>query len=148
VRAELLVELLVAPLAGQVEVDLAQRRREGVGVAHRVALARRVLHLELVAQRQGRTLDLALEEPGRVALGQLDRLAALGAGQDLGRRRAEGAHDHAAVVGVRPEQAVWIGQVTMDDGLDVGLDGHSGSSSRRTMPATGMLTQSGRLLSS
>ena len=39
VRAELLVELLVAALAGQVEVDLAERRREGVGVAQRVALA-------------------------------------------------------------------------------------------------------------
>ena len=83
-----------------------------------------------------------------MALGQLDRLAALGAREDLGRRRAEGAHDHAAVVGMRPEQAVRIGQVAMDDGLDVGLDAHSGSSSRRAMPATGMLTQSGRLLSS
>ena len=83
--AELLVELLVAALAGQVEVDLAQRGQEGVGVAQRVALAGRVLDLELVAQRQRRAGDLALEQPGRVALGQLDRLAALGARGDLAR---------------------------------------------------------------
>ena len=83
-----------------------------------------------------------------MALGQLDRLAALRARDDLRRCRAEGAHDHAAVVRVRAEQAVRIGQVALDDGLDVALDGHSGSSSRRAMPATGMPTQSGRLLSS
>jgi hypothetical protein len=33
VRAELLVELLVAALAGEVEVDLAERRQERVRVA-------------------------------------------------------------------------------------------------------------------
>jgi hypothetical protein len=49
---------------------------------------------------------------------------------------------------MRPQQAMRVGQVTTDDGLDVGVDAHRGSSSRRAMPATGMPTQSGRLLSS
>ena len=83
-----------------------------------------------------------------MALGQLDGLAAVGARHDLGRRRAEGAHHDAGVVRMRAEQAVRIGEVAADDGLDVGLDAHKGSSSRRAMPATGIPTQSGRLLSS
>jgi hypothetical protein len=148
VGAELLVELLVAPLAGQVQVDLAQRRREGVGVVQRVALPRAVLDLELVAQRQRGAGHLALEQAGRMALGQLDRRAALRPRDHARRRRPERAHDHAAVLRVGAEQPVRVGQVAADDGLDVGFDAHSGSSSRRAMPATGMPTQSGRLLSS
>ena len=35
VRAELLVELLVAALAGEVQVELAERRQERVGVVER-----------------------------------------------------------------------------------------------------------------
>jgi hypothetical protein len=114
----------VAALAGQVEVDLAERGHEGVGVAQGVRLPLAVLHLELVVQRQRLARHLALEEPGRMAAAQLDGLAAVDARDDARGRRPEGAHDHAAVLRVGAEQAVGIGQVAPDDRLDVGLDGH------------------------
>jgi hypothetical protein len=51
--------------------------------------------------------------------------------------------------GVGAEQPVRLGEVAMDDRVDVGVYGHGqGSSSRRAIPATGIRTQSGRLLSS
>ncbi len=149
VRAELLVELLVAPLAGQVEVDLPQRGQERVRVAHRERPALAVLDVELVAQRQSRARHRALEDAAGVAQLELDRVAALGSGDDLGGVGPVGADHHAAVLGMRAEQPVRLGEVAVDDGLDVCLHTHgNGSSSRRAIPATGIRTQSGRLLSS
>ena len=72
------------------------------------------------------------------------------------RRGPERAHDHAAVVRVRAEDRVRVRVLAADDAVEVGGGGdghmgiafpHSASSSRR-IPATGMPTQSGRLLSS
>jgi hypothetical protein len=149
VRAELLVQLLVATLAGEVEVDLAQRRHERVRVAQREGPALLVADLELVAQRELRVGDRSLEDAARVAQPELDRRGALGPGDHLGRVGAEGADHHAAVLRVSAEEAVRLGEVAVDDRLDVGVDAHGrGSSSRRAIPATGMRTQSGRLLSS
>src|SRR6185503_17759955 len=149
VRAELAVELLVPALAGEVEVDLAERRQERVRVAQRERAALLVGDLELVAQRQLRAGDRALEHAARMAQLELDGLAAVGARRDPARVRAVRADDDAAVVRVRPEQPVRLREVAMDDRLDVGVNTHgSGSSSNRAIPATGMRTQSGRLLSS
>ncbi len=52
VRAEPLVERLVAALHREVEVELAERREERVRVAERERLAVGVLDLELVLERQ------------------------------------------------------------------------------------------------
>jgi hypothetical protein len=150
VGAQLLVELLVAAFAGQVQVELAQRRRERVRVVQRVARAVGVVDLELVAERQLRARDLALEQAGGVPAVELDPLVAVSTDDDALGRRPEGAHDHAAVGRVCPEEAVWVAQPQRQEGVDVLLDGGhwTGSSSRRAMPATGMCTQFGRLLSS
>src|SRR4051794_41068744 len=153
VRAELLVELLVAPLAGEVEVDLADRRREGVGVAQAEAGAVGVVDLELVVEGQLDAGDEPLEEARVVDLLELHGLAAVVGGPDQDEDALgvgpEGADDGAALGGVRPEQAVRVAEVARDDAPDVLLDAHEiGSSSRRAMPATGMAAQSGRLSSS
>ena len=66
VGAEARVELLVATLADQVQVELAERRQERVRVVDRELAARAVVDLELVAQRQLGARELALEDPGGV----------------------------------------------------------------------------------
>ena len=121
VRAELRVELLVAALAGEVQVELAERRQERVRVAQRECPALGVGDLELVAQRQLRAGDRALEHAARVAQLELDRRAALRARDDRRGVRAERADDDAAVRRVGAEQAVRLGEVAVDDRLDVGV---------------------------
>jgi hypothetical protein len=50
---------------------------------------------------------------------------------------------------MRAEHVVGIGVLAPDDELDLGVERHvAGTSSRRRIPATGIRTQSGRLLSS
>ena len=64
----------------------------------------------------------------------------------LGRRPVR-AHDDAAVpVRVRAEERVRLGVVARDQAVDVAHE--TGTSSMRQIPATGIFTQSGRLLSS
>ena len=134
VRAQAAVEVLVAALARQVQVHLAQRRHKRVRVGERVGVAGRVGDLELVAHRQLRVLDDALEQAVAVDLLELH---ARGLHDDALGVGAVGADDHPALGRVGAEVAVGIGGV------------HAmGSSSSRRMPATGMRTQSGRLLSS
>ena len=67
--AELVVELLVAALAGEVDVDVAQGGRERVRVLEREGVAVGIGDLELVGQRQLRPLDDGLEDPVGVHLG-------------------------------------------------------------------------------
>ena len=138
VRAEALVELLVPTLADEVRVELAERRRERVRVPQRERVPVRVADLELVAERQLGALDDALEEP--VACGQeLDRRAFLRPHDHARRLGPVGADDHAAVPEMRAEVGVRVVQLER---------AHSGASSSRRIPATGIPTQSGRLLSS
>ena len=47
-RPQPLVEHLVAPLPDEVQIDVPERGREGIGVAKRIDVAVRVAHLELV----------------------------------------------------------------------------------------------------
>ena len=136
VRAEAAVDLLVAALAREVQVELADRRREAVGILDPVAAAL-VLDLELVLQRQLGALDHALEQPPRVGRRELRRPLAAHEHADALRRRAHGADDDAIV-----------GQVGATEGVRIRAHDPPFVSSRRTMPATGMATQSGRLFSS
>ncbi len=106
VRAEPLVQPLVASLHREVQVELAERRQERVRVAERVRAPVRVRDLELVLERQARVREQRLPESGRV--GQLRR--------DAGREDAHRARlrppdpdDDPAVVVVRAEDTVGVG---------------------------------------
>ena len=64
--------------------------------------------------------------------------------------RAQRADGDAAVGLVRAEDRMRVVVLARDEPVDVGCDAHvvTSVSSRRAMPATGIGTQSGRLLSS
>ena len=137
VRAEPLVQLLVPALADEIRVELAERRRERVRIPQRVRAPVRVRDLELVAKRQVGPFQNSFEQP--VACGEeLDRRAFLRADDDPRRLGPVRADDDAAVPVVRTEVGVRVVQ----------LQAHSGASRSRRTPATGIPTQSGRLLSS
>ena len=139
-RAEPLVELLVTPFHGEVEIELAERRQERVRVADGERVPVRVLHLELVLERQSRLGQQRLPEAVRVLQLGLDARRLDAHRLRLGPQRA---HDDPAVLGlVGAEDAVRVGAE---------VDGHSASAAwrmSRSMPATGIPTQSGRLSSS
>ena len=128
VRAELLVELLVAALAHQVQVDVAQRGQEAVRVADGVGAVVGVLDLELVLERERRAVDPPLED----ALGA-DGLQ-VGA-RPAGEQHVDGArggperadHDAAVAVRMRAEVRVWVGRGARGELLGVG---HVSSSNR------------------
>ena len=99
-RAEPLVQLFVPPLAGEVGVELADRRQERVRVVQPVGVAGRVAHLELVVERQLGAGDRPFEDAVAVPLLELDVHR-----QDAHRGGvgAVGANDHALVGRVRTE---------------------------------------------
>ena len=121
VRAELGVELLVAALAGQVQVHLAQRGQEAVRVADRERPVLAVVDLQLVVERQLGAGDRALEHAGGMGLGELGRRPVGGDHAHRARRRAERAdHDAAVAVGMGSEEGVWIGRGARGELLGVG----------------------------
>jgi hypothetical protein len=144
VGAHLRPQLLVAPLAEEVLVEVRQRRREAVRVGRREGVAVREVDLELVVQRQLDPLQLALEHPAGVDAPQLD---ARRLHDHRLRARVQRAHDDAAADRMRAEQRMRVVMVARDEPVDL-RHGVTSTSSRRAMPATGMATQSGRLLSS
>ena len=144
-RAEPLVDALVPALGGEVEVELPQRRREGIRVVQDQGRALRVADFEPVLERQFGPFELALEQPGGMRADELDGLEALGPDADALGLGAERADDDAPVLRVRAEQAVRVGEPPLDELVD---GTHSVVSSSRAIPATGMRTQSGRLSSS
>src|SRR5581483_6996263 len=137
VRAELRVDLLVAALAREVEVDLAERRQERVRIAQAERVAVRVADLELVAERKLRPLDESLDDPRRVVGRELDAHRLDPDGRGLG---PVGADDHAALGRMGAEEAVRAREVEPHAA--------SGCSISRRIPATGIRAQSGRLFSS
>ncbi|MCU0314733.1 MAG: hypothetical protein MUC84_11820 [Solirubrobacteraceae bacterium] len=147
VRAELLVELLVTPLARQVQVELAERRQERVRVAQREAPVLAVVDLELVAERQLGTGDRAGEDAAGVQLLECDLLAGAGAHDDAPGLGPVHPDDRAGLCGMRPEQRVGVGERAGEQRVDVVGEAHAVTSSSRirAMPATGMPTHSGRL---
>ena len=130
----------MAALHREVEVELAERRQERVRVADGERVPVRVLDLELVLERQPRLRQQRFPQARGVLELGLDA-----GGLDAHRLRLgpERAHDDAAVLGrVGAEDAVGIGAE---------VDGHSASAAwcmSRSIPATGIPTQSGRLSSS
>ena len=148
VRAELLVELLVAALADQMEVQLTDRRRERVRILDRERPGRAVADLEPIVQRQPGALDDALEHSARVDPLELESGAVVELGRDLGGARAQDTDRHTVTLGMGAQYRVRVRVLAPDQGVElVGGDGHDSSSSR-LIPATGIGTQSGRLSSS
>jgi hypothetical protein len=151
VGAEPLVEALVAALLGEVEVELAERRREGVRVVHREAVAVRVGDVELVGERQAGVGDRDLEdaravgrlEAERAAFGSVDtRVDGLGI-------RAPDADPDAAAGRVGTEHVVGVAVLSRAQQVELVAHAHAGgSSSMRAIAVTGTISQSGRLLSS
>jgi hypothetical protein len=145
VSAEPLVQALVPALAGQVEVELAERGRERIRVPQREDVAVGVVDLELVVERDLRAGHDALEDTARVHLLQRHVLVAR-VHLHGPRGRSQRAHHDAAVVLVGAQHRVRIAVLALDDPVQVeGSRDHSASRSRM-MLATGMPTQSGRLL--
>ena len=109
VRAEPIPQLLVAALAEQVHVELADRRQEAVRVFDRDRAGVAVADLELVGQRQVHALEPALEDAARVHL--LERLVLAVGGDDLDLRggRPERADHHRPVLGVSAQVRVRVG---------------------------------------
>ena len=149
VRAEPVVELLVAALTDQVQVELAERRRVRVRVLDREAPAGTVVDLEQVAERDSGPRDQPLEDPARMDLLELDGAAAVSRPHRHARgARAICAHDHRVVARVRAQQGMRVGVLAADQRVELArLDAHE-DSSIRTIPATGIVIQSGRLSSS
>ena len=73
-RAEPLPQLLVAALADEVQVELADRRQEAVRVVDRDRAGVAVVDLELVGERQLGAVDDALEDAAGVHGLELDRV--------------------------------------------------------------------------
>ena len=109
VRAELGVELLVAALAHEVQVHVAERRQEAVRVADGERAVLAVVDLELVVERERGALHLAREDALVARRRELDGLAVREAGADGLRGRPVGADEDAAVaVGMGAEEGVGV----------------------------------------
>jgi hypothetical protein len=134
----------VATLHGEVEVELAERGEERVRVAHRERAAVGVLDLELVLERQARLRQQRLPQSRGILELRLDRCCFVIGRLDAYRLRLGpvGAHDDTVVRLVGAEDAVRVGTE---------VDRHNASAAacmRRSIPVTGIPTQSGRLSSS
>ena len=125
VRPERVPEPLVAALGDEVEIELAERRKERVRVAHDDRRAVVVAGLEAIARERAPARQDALEHSRLVHARELDGLALLR--QHAQRRRSgpERAHDDAALARMRPEDAVGIGVLARDDALDLVCGRHA-----------------------
>ena len=113
----------MAALADQVQVELADRRQEAVRVLDRDLARLAVVDLEAVRERQLGAIDDALEDPARVDLLEVDRVAGGGQGTDRGGGGAERADHDAAVGGVRAQHVMRGRMLAADDALEVGSSG-------------------------
>ena len=146
VRAHLRPQLLMAALAEQVLVEVRQRRREAVGILRRPRAAVRIVDLELVGHGQRSARQRSLEQPARMHPLELD---ARRLHDDRLRRRVQRPHDDTALGGsVRAQHGVRVVVIAGDEPVELGGHELTSSCRRRAMPATGIGTQSGRLLSS
>src|SRR4051794_35323757 len=127
--------MLVPPLHREVEIELAERGEKRVRVADGERAAVRVLDLELVVERQPRLGQQRLPEAGGILELRFDP-----GGLDAHRMRlgSKGAYDDTVLGLVRAEHAVRV---------RAEIYGHNASAAccmRRSIPATGIPTQSGR----
>src|SRR5450631_2404962 len=148
VRTEPVVQLLVAALADQVLIELADGGREGVLILDRELRIGAVVDLERVVLRQLHSRHPALEHaPGMDQL-QLAVRAPVETDGDRARRRAQRAHDDAVSVGMGAEHGVRLRVLAANERVEFTSDHRHTESSSRLIPATGIGSQSGRLSSS
>src|SRR5439155_26919168 len=136
-----LVQALVASLADEVQVELADRRRERIRVAETERVPVRIADVELVPKRRGRVGHEAFEQPGRVSQLELDGRRAFGPGDDRPRLRTPRADNDTAIARVRAQQEVRVCEPSRNEQLDLV---HTGSSRSWRIPATGTRAHSGR----
>ena len=136
-RAQPVPQLLVAALADQVQVELADGRQEAVRVVDRDGAGLAVVDLEPVGERQLRPLHHTLEDAAGVDELEVGRLAVGQQCADGRRAGAVGAHDDPAVGGMGSEDAVRLAVFAMDEALEVlrGGEGHVGSVPARSLRA-------------
>ena len=91
--SQTLVQLLVPPFAGEVEVELAERRCKRVRIADRDRVPLRIRDLELVPERQRRPGHASGEDPVAMDPAKLHRLEGLRDDDDGPGARTECAHD-------------------------------------------------------
>src|SRR5205814_9279115 len=112
----------------------------------------RITNEHRVGDRQLRTIDDTHPDARVVDALQIDRLRARTLDRHRLGERTVGADDDATLARVRAEEGVRVRDVARDEALDLlACSDHSDSTavrSRRSMPATGIFTQSGRWLSS
>ena len=146
---------LVPALVDQMEVHLAERRQEPVGVVDRVGVTVVVGHLEAVV---GHVRARQHTDPDALVLvRQLVRRAVAVPDGDPLRQRLEGADGHTPVVRVRAEDRVGAAVLAAHEQLHLvdvdGLDGRLGPTLRRARHAapilatawSGIVTHDGRL---
>ena len=118
--AELRVQLLVASLGDEVEVELAERRQERVRVVDDEGRAAGEADLERIAKRHRPALEHGLEQAGRMDPRELDSIASVGSNRHrdgVGPKRPD---DDTPVGRVGPEDVMRIRVVARDDPLDLG----------------------------
>ena len=153
VRPQLLPQPLVPAFSRQVQIELAERGEERIGILLHERLSIRVADLDLVPLEG--ILDDALEEPGFVDPLKLCReLVVYEDAHRLGPR-TPCPDDRAALHRMPAQQAVRISQLASDEPVDVRASVRasrrwtrrhvdSPRSITRAMPRRGMRAQSGR----
>ena len=137
VRAEARPQLLVAALADQVQVELAERRQEAVGVVERDRAEVGVVDLERVVQRQLGPVDEALEHAAGVDLLERDRSRPSTTARTAAAAGRRARIDHAVGVRMGAEDRVRVVVLAADEALEIwgGGDGHR---LRLPFPASGL----------
>ena len=132
-RAERVPQPLVAALADEVQVELAERRRERVRIAQHERRRVRVADLQAVPRQRAAPRQQALIEPCGMAHLELDGLAPLRQHAHRLRCRAECAHHDAAIDLMRPEHRVRVRVLAGDDALELVGERHA-AHARRAAP--------------
>src|SRR5262249_46996601 len=149
VSAQHALQLFVPALAGQVEIELSHRGQKRIGVVLDDDLPVRIAQLELVPGRLFEAFERAREQALLVRPAELERIAPLGPDSRPLDAGLEAAEDDAVPGRVRAEIRVRVVMVAREDAGDVAIDLHATPAwRRRSMPRTGIPTQSGRLSSS
>ena len=149
-RAELVVDALVAAFAEQIEIEIAQYRRETVGI---VELDDIVAESCTQSVAPGAVRKRAGEQAGIVDARKRCGFAVLADRIDIGGFREESAHHAPVSLGVEAEVVEGVGVPALDDRISLGGQfGHAascGSCARiRNIPVSGTRSQSGRYASS
>ena len=149
-RAELVIDALVGALAEQIKIEIAQHRRETVGV---VELDDIVAELGAQPVAPGAVRQGAGEQAGIVDARKWCGFAVLADRLDIGGFRQESAHHALVAFGVEAKVVEGVGVAALDDRIGFGGQfGHAAScgccARIRVIPVSGTLSESGRCASS